>query len=418
VTQDWSGAATLGNLAFSDLRGWVPARVPAITRVEALAAFSGAFDLAESHEPGHAAQVTYLGLLVADRLGLDEVQRNVIREAGLLHDSGIAVRAPMADLDERVGHAAASAWVGAKFGLSTYAQRVIRAVHERWDGSGRPLGLGAEQLPIEALALSAAHTLCDEVYGIPNTLLARARVQRLTVSAFVNTAGPEVGRVIHELLRDDETWIALGQPLVSLRSLPQTEAESSPELFLAAAEAMGDVVDACAREPGRARAVAALAVALGRQAGMPEPDLQALRVAALLLDVGLLGVPRKITDKPAILSVDEMETMQRHASWSARILEGVPGMDDVARWVAAHHERIDGRGYPEMLTGDDIPLAARILAVADAYAALTAERPYRTAFTAESALDVIRSSAGTQFDAGVVQQLPDALAALDAEAAA
>ena len=143
-------------------------------------------------------------------------------------------------------------------------------------------------------------------------------------------------------------------------------------------------------------------------------------MAAQLVDIGLLGVPRHITDKPAILSVPEMETMQRHASSGGRIIECLPGLATVARWVEAHHERVDGRGYPEMLEGDEIPLPARILAVADSYCALRAERPYRPAFSAAEAASIIEGGAGSQFDRGVAAMLPAALKAINdsAEAAA
>lgn len=97
------------------------------------------------------------------------------------------------------------------------------------------------------------------------------------------------------------------------------------------AEAMGEVVDASVREPGRSQRVAELAVALGRELKSPPPYLRALRVAALLLDIGQLGVPRHITEKPAILSVGEMVLMQRHPGWTARWLDGLSGFADIAR---------------------------------------------------------------------------------------
>jgi HD-GYP domain-containing protein (c-di-GMP phosphodiesterase class II) len=92
-------------------------------------------------------------------------------------------------------------------------------------------------------------------------------------------------------------------------------------------------------------------------------------------------------------------------------------MDTVAHWIEAHHERMDGRGYPEMLEGEEIPLPARILAVADTYCALRAERPYRAAFGSQTALEIIEGGAGPQFDAAVVEMLPAALADIEASAA-
>ena len=102
-----------------------------------------------------------------------------------------------------------------------------------------------------------------------------------------------------------------------------------------------------------------------------------VRIAALLHDVGLLGVPARVIAKPDILSLDEMEAMRKHPTYSQQVLGGLPGLEEVAQWVGAHHERPDGKGYPELLDDETIPIEARIIALADTYVALTSTRPYR-----------------------------------------
>ena len=116
-----------------------------------------------------------------------------------------------------------------------------------------------------------------------------------------------------------------------------------------------------------------------------------------------------MTEKPAILSVEEMQLMHHHPGWAAQLLERIPGFDEISRWVEAHHERVDGRGYPEQLDEDDIPIASRILAVADSFWALCADRPYRAAFTPDDAIACIEVAAGAQYDPDIVVQLRDAL---------
>ena len=106
-----------------------------------------------------------------------------------------------------------------------------------------------------------------------------------------------------------------------------------------------------------------------------------IRIGALLHDVGLLGVPARIMTKPDILSVTEMQLMRQHPANSEMILQELPGFEEVAVWIARHHERPDGKGYPEMLVGDDIPMESRILAIADVYAALMSDRPHRGALS-------------------------------------
>ena len=125
-------------------------------------------------------------------------------------------------------------------------------------------------------------------------------------------------------------------------------------------------------------------------------------LAALLHDVGQLAVPARIMGKPDILTLTEMQLMQRHPSYSRLILEALRGFEEVALWVGAHHERPDGKGYPEMLTTDLIPVESRIIAVANVYVALTSDRPYRRALSAKDALKVLTGAAGTQLDTHLV----------------
>jgi HD-GYP domain-containing protein (c-di-GMP phosphodiesterase class II) len=141
-----------------------------------------------------------------------------------------------------------------------------------------------------------------------------------------------------------------------------------------------------------------LAEAVGLHAG----HVEMLRVAALLLDVGHLGVPARVMAKTDILSVAEMQLMRDHPANSELVLQGLNGFEEIASWIARHHERPDGKGYPEMLTGDEIPLESRILAVADVYAALTADRPHRAALSPKDARQVLLGAAGTQLDPDLV----------------
>jgi HD-GYP domain-containing protein (c-di-GMP phosphodiesterase class II) len=113
-----------------------------------------------------------------------------------------------------------------------------------------------------------------------------------------------------------------------------------------------------------------------------------------------------------------MELMRSHPVVGARLVESAPGMREVSEWIGAHHERPDGRGYPELLSSEELAIPPRILAVADAYHALRAERPYRPAFSADETMAMIELGAGRQFDARVVEALPEALEAAVAETAA
>lgn len=381
-------------------------------RVDLLTHLSGAFDVAEGQPVGHAVRVAHLAMTFASRLGLDAAARRQVLYTGLLHDSGVAVKDLPAGVDVSGGHTAAGAWIASLLGLDAEIQQAIRCTHERWDGEGRPERLAMSDIPVASLLVIAAHWATDAIAIAPNPLRARAALRAATLEDLEPRVGLAVGRAVIEELRGDQLWMSMWDDRVMDLVSAQAVGEGRPQIghVERVALAMGDVVDASVREPGRSRNVAELAVDLGRELGLEAPYLRALRIAGLLLDIGQLGVPRNVTEKPAILTVEEMELMQRHPGAASRWLDGLAGFEEIGRWIEAHHERPDGRGYPEQLEASDVPMASRILAVADTYWALCADRPYRAALRPDEAVAMIESQAGQQFDAAVVAVLEGVVA--------
>jgi diguanylate cyclase (GGDEF)-like protein len=160
-----------------------------------------------------------------------------------------------------------------------------------------------------------------------------------------------------------------------------------------------------AKQPGlpdHSTGVARLAVAVGRRLGMDAEQIDELARAAELHDIGKVGIPDAILDKPGELEAEEWEFIRQHTILGERILSAAPALRPVAKIVRASHERWDGRGYPDRLAGDQIPLAARIVAVCDAYEAITDDRCYRGARPADEAREELLREAGGQFDPAVV----------------
>ena len=151
--------------------------------------------------------------------------------------------------------------------------------------------------------------------------------------------------------------------------------------------------------------VVELARMTGARMGLDPVELLELELAALLHDVGKLRVPREILRKPEALSAQERGLMRNHPMWGAELVSGVPGLQAVALIVRHHHERVDGSGYPSGLSGVRIPVASRIMAVCDAYGAMTETRPYRPERAPQDALAELRDQAGSQFDPAVVEAL-------------
>jgi GAF domain-containing protein len=159
--------------------------------------------------------------------------------------------------------------------------------------------------------------------------------------------------------------------------------------------------------------VVRLALAVGNLLQLDAASLLELEFAARLHDVGKIRVPDAVLHKPGPLDPNEYEVIRCHSAWGAETLSGIPGLEAVATVVRFHHERWDGAGYPDGLSGARIPLASRIISACDAYAAMTADRPYRDAIDPAAALQEVVSAAGSQFDPAVVDALADAVGGPD-----
>jgi putative two-component system response regulator len=152
-------------------------------------------------------------------------------------------------------------------------------------------------------------------------------------------------------------------------------------------------------------AVSRLAVAIAAELRLPATECRDVELGALLHDVGKLSIPDRVLTKPGPLNELEWTAMQRHASLGERLVARIVQQPAVLAVVRSHHERWDGSGYPDGKHGEEIPLAARIVAVADAFQAMIEPRPYRTPRTRASALEEIASESGRQFDPGCVEAL-------------
>jgi diguanylate cyclase (GGDEF)-like protein len=186
-----------------------------------------------------------------------------------------------------------------------------------------------------------------------------------------------------------------------LGTLDDTGAGGSEQL--AAAMLLAETLDL--RDVSTARhsqTVGRYAEEIARAIGLPGERVQRIGAAGVLHDIGKLGVADAVLQKPGPLTDDEWADMRRHPELGARILDHA-NLRDISGWVLAHHERLDGRGYPHGLAGEAIPLEARILAVADAYEAMTSDRPYRAGLGHDAARDELRACSGTQFDPRVVE---------------
>jgi putative nucleotidyltransferase with HDIG domain len=238
-----------------------------------------------------------------------------------------------------------------------------------------------------------------------------ASLAQMTVARDFDTPVPAPG-TSRELDALAATFNAL------IQSLNQAEAETEAA-YLGAIRALAAALDA--RDPytaGHSERVSALSVEMGKTLDISEQELSVLRLGALLHDIGKIGVPDEVLRKPDALTPSEFELIRAHPVIGARILRTIPFLTPHLPIVELHHERPDGQGYPYGLAGDAIPLAARIVHVADAFDAMTTARAYRPGRLPHEAIAELQRCAGTAFDSASVNALAEALPRLPAAFAA
>jgi HD-GYP domain-containing protein (c-di-GMP phosphodiesterase class II) len=164
---------------------------------------------------------------------------------------------------------------------------------------------------------------------------------------------------------------------------------------------------------GHVRRVASFAVMIGKEIGLPTLELRRLALGAQMHDVGKIGVPDRILLKPAKLTEEEFAIIKQHVARGNDIARSVKALEPAAEAIYFHHERFDGAGYPSGLAGRDIPLHARIVAIADAYDAMTSGRVYQPAVSHEDAVRELRRDAGSHFDPELVDVFTQVMARLE-----
>jgi diguanylate cyclase (GGDEF)-like protein/putative nucleotidyltransferase with HDIG domain len=206
--------------------------------------------------------------------------------------------------------------------------------------------------------------------------------------------------------------VELERRFESLASLPLIEGDrtvvgnrlAARQFTIEAVTALAATIDAKDRyTEGHSRHVSALGVALARQAGLADDIVELVQISGLLHDIGKIGIPESILNKPGPLNEEEWTVMRSHTEIGARILAPIAGLGPVIPTVRHHHERWDGEGYPDGLAGETIPIGARIIAICDAYDTMISARPYRASLRHADAVRRLMEAAGTQFDPRLVR---------------
>jgi len=284
----------------------------------------------------------------------------------------------------------------------------IGSLDEHFDGHGRPEGLSGQAIP-----LSARIALLAQVVDVFHTLDGEGAAMRELRDRAGTWFDPELVRTMEAVGALPAFWKTLASPHVEPAVFAMEPGAGNVVLdddYLDdIAAAFGQIVDS--KSPftaGHSARVAEMVEAIAQRLGVPPARRRWLRRGALLHDLGKLGVSNSILDKPGKLDAEEWVCMRRHAAHTEAILSRIGAFSELARVAGAHHERLDGAGYPRGLRADEITLETRIITTADIFDALSADRPYRSAVPIPETLAIMGETVGTALDPLCFEALKDA----------
>jgi HD-GYP domain-containing protein (c-di-GMP phosphodiesterase class II) len=429
---------------------------------EVIGALSYALDLTEGEPPGHAVRSCLIGMRLAEELGLNAPTRSDLFYALLLKDAGCTANAarmaalfgaddqpakhtskrvdwarplpafmwsvrtvaPGGSLRARVDRLLAikdegavtrslmqarcdrGAEIARMVGLPERTAQAIRTLDEHWDGRGQPRMLRGDEIPLLGRILCLAQTV--EIFHAAGGVDAAYAVASTRSGRWFD---PALVAAMTGFRRDTAFWASLAEPDLARWEPRDRVLTADAERLDRIAAAFAGIIDAKSpwtyRHSDRA---AVIATSLAATLGFDPESLSDLRRAALLHDVGKLALSNRILDKPDRLTHAEFERVKEHPLFTQWVLERVTAFRDLIPVASAHHERLDGGGYPRGLDAYQLTAPMRVLAVADVYEALTAERPYRPALSSDDALDVLRLDVPARLDRDVFAALESLLA--------
>jgi putative nucleotidyltransferase with HDIG domain len=438
---------------------------------ELIGALSYALDITEGQPEGHCVRCCLIGMRLGRALGLSEVALAELYYTLLLKDLGcssnaaricelyitddLSFKRDVKQLDDAnflaaaefaLGHTAlgGSLWQRFKVLLSSlktkeavaqeliltrcqrgasiarrlrFDERVAQSIHsldEHWNGLGRPERVAGSDIPLYSrIALLAQVVDVFHTEGGREAALAEAK--RRSGSWF----DPQLVELLVRLGSEDELWTKLASPDLAEHVFAEEPAQFSltvdDDYLDQIAAAFGEVVDS--KSPytaGHSTRVALYTDAIAAELGLSQERRRWLQRGALLHDVGKLGVSNAILDKPGKLTSDEWDAVRKHAVFTEEILSRIPQFQELSVVAAAHHERLDGKGYPRGLHAAEIALETRVITTADIFDAITAARPYREAVAVPRTLEIMAESVGTALDPNCFEALKRVVPLLEA----
>ena len=366
---------------------------------EIVSALTLALDLSKGQPMGHSVRSCVLGMRLAREILLPHEALSGLYYALLLKDAGYSLNSSSLRVRSRCEQ---GAFIATRMGLPHATTSSIRSLDERWNGDGKPNGWRGAEIPLPSRIVSLAQTL-DMAYTTNGAAAALDTARDRSGSWF----DPELVRAAESLAARGGLWAGLEDASRQVIKLePARKPLDASEATLdTICQAFGEVIDAKTPLAYHSAGVAETTVFIARTLGLAESGVRMLRRAALLHDIGKLGVPDTILEKPGRLTSEEWVVLRKHVFYTYAILKRVPGFGELSEVAGSHHEKLDGSGYFRGLRGGQISLPMRILVVADIYDALSSKRPYRDALPPELAFQIMRKQAPDALDATCIEAL-------------
>lgn len=428
------------------------------TKGELLASLSRALDLVEGQPEGHAVRACLLAIRLGQVYGLTETDQCDLFYASLLKDSGCANNSariynifggdeilckskvkftdwsnPVESLKYGITHTEIGSNVFRKLwrmahnvkppqkimadvtlarctrgaaivldlGFSAQVSEAVRYIDEHWDGKGAPYGIRRDESPLLARILSLVQTF--EVFATTFGVGAAFEMMDRRAGRWFD---PDLVQAMHTLESDTELWRQhrAASQYVDIAQLAPADSGAAPAADIdRICQAYATIIDAKSTFTGEhSTRVTQYAVAIAEHLGVPADRVTILRRAALLHDIGKLGISNQILEKPGKLTDEEFGLIKLHPKHSFQILQPIKGFAEIAEIASCHHERLDGNGYWRGLSAESLSLEVRCLTVADILDALHAKRPYRDSMPMEECFRILEEQCGTAVDAGCV----------------
>ncbi len=365
----------------------------------------------------HARRVAVIAAALSEKI-LPE-KKDVIFYASLLSDVGVAIfgehplEYPYMEEQKRLPHIFEHSITGAriiqKLLFPDDAGVFVRDHHEWYDGSGYPNRKKGEDTPLGAQIIRIADSI-DQMMKIHETgqfsdiynylrLNKGREFNPILWNAIMDLKCKDAGMFFKRVFDNNYTEWVFSEAIQTVNPYWVSSTSLTDDSMKAILETFSEVIDAKYKHLGKhSKRVSLFSEKIARAMELPQDEIKKIQYAAYLHDIGKIYVPSEILDKTGYLSDREKEIMRRYSIITMEVLDTVEVFRDFVDIAGFHHERYDGKGYPDRLSGDDIPMGARILHIADAVDAMLSDRAYRAALSVENTVIQLQRCSGTQFD--------------------